>query len=114
MPAQVFRRGPVGIVSRSGTLFYEIAAHITRIGLGQSMCVGLGGDPVVGLDFIDVLRWFAEDDETEAVALIGEIGGDARREPLSLSLMEASQNPSPLTSPDGWRYAGRGWATLGR
>jgi succinyl-CoA synthetase alpha subunit len=77
MPAQVFRRGPVGIVSRSGTLFYEIAAHITRIGLGQSMCVGLGGDPVVGLDFIDVLRWFAEDDETEAVALIGEIGGDA-------------------------------------
>jgi succinyl-CoA synthetase alpha subunit len=77
MPAQVFRRGPVGIVSRSGTLFYEIAAHITRIGLGQSMCVGLGGDPVVGLDFIDVLSWFAEDDETEAVALIGEIGGDA-------------------------------------
>lgn len=77
MPAQVFRRGTVGIVSRSGTLFYEIAAHITRSGLGQSMCVGLGGDPVVGLDFIDVLRWFAEDDETEAVALIGEIGGDA-------------------------------------
>jgi len=77
MPAQVFRRGPVGIVSRSGTLFYEIAAHMTRIGLGQSMCVGLGGDPVVGLDFIDALSWFAEDDETEAVALIGEIGGDA-------------------------------------
>jgi succinyl-CoA synthetase alpha subunit len=77
MPAQVFRKGPVGIVSRSGTLFYEIAAHITRIGLGQSMCVGLGGDPVVGLDFIDVLSWFAEDDETEAVTLIGEIGGDA-------------------------------------
>jgi succinyl-CoA synthetase alpha subunit len=77
MPAQVFRRGPVGIVSRSGTLFYEIAAHMTRIGLGQSMCVGLGGDPVVGLDFIDVLSWFAGDDETEAVALIGEIGGDA-------------------------------------
>ncbi len=77
MPAQIFRRGPVGIVSRSGTLFYEIAAHITRSGLGQSICVGLGGDPVVGLDFIDLLRWFAEDDETEAVALIGEIGGDA-------------------------------------
>ncbi len=67
----------MGIVSRSGTLFYEIAAHITRSGLGQSICVGLGGDPVVGLDFIDLLRWFAEDDETEAVALIGEIGGDA-------------------------------------
>jgi succinyl-CoA synthetase alpha subunit len=77
MPSQVFRKGPVGVVSRSGTLFYEVAAHITRTGLGQSMCVGIGGDPIVGLDFVDVLRWFKEDDETEAVALIGEIGGDA-------------------------------------
>jgi len=77
MPSQVFRKGPVGVVSRSGTLFYEVAAHITRTGLGQSMCVGIGGDPIVGLDFVDVLRWFQEDDETEAVALIGEIGGDA-------------------------------------
>lgn len=77
MPSQVFRKGPVGVVSRSGTLFYEVAAHITRMGLGQSMCVGIGGDPIVGLDFVDVLRWFQEDDETEAVALIGEIGGDA-------------------------------------
>lgn len=77
MPAQVFRRGSVGIISRSGTLFYEIAAHITRVGLGQSTCVGLGGDPVVGLDYVDVLKWFEDDPETEAVALIGEIGGDA-------------------------------------
>ena len=77
MPAQVFRRGSVGIASRSGTLFYEIAAHVTRIGLGESTCIGLGGDPIVGLDFIDVLRWFEEDPQTEAVALIGEIGGDA-------------------------------------
>ena len=77
MPAQVFREGSVGVVSRSGTLFYEIAAHITRGGLGQSTCVGLGGDPVVGLDYVDVLSWFEEDPETEAVALIGEIGGDA-------------------------------------
>jgi succinyl-CoA synthetase alpha subunit len=77
MPAQVFRRGSVGVISRSGTLFYEIAAHITRVGLGQSTCVGLGGDPVVGLDYVDVLKWFQEDPETEAVALIGEIGGDA-------------------------------------
>ena len=77
MPEQVFRRGNVGIVSRSGTLFYEIASHISRRGLGQSTCVGIGGDPVVGLDFVDVLRWFEADDETEAVALIGEIGGDA-------------------------------------
>jgi succinyl-CoA synthetase alpha subunit len=77
MPEQVFRKGSVGIVSRSGTLFYEIASHIKRRELGQSTCVGIGGDPVVGLDFIDVLRWFQEDEETEAVALIGEIGGDA-------------------------------------
>jgi len=77
MPAQVFREGSIGVVSRSGTLFYEIAAHVTREGLGQSTCVGLGGDPVVGLDYVDVLSWFEEDPETKAVALIGEIGGDA-------------------------------------
>ncbi|MBN2334206.1 succinate--CoA ligase subunit alpha [Candidatus Bathyarchaeota archaeon] len=77
MPAQVFTRGGVGIISRSGTLFYEIAAHITRVGLGQSTCVGLGGDPVVGLDYIDALKWFQQDPQTKAVALIGEIGGDA-------------------------------------
>jgi len=77
MPAQVFKKGSVGIISRSGTLFYEIASQITRVGLGQSTCVGLGGDPVVGLDYIDMLNWFQDDPETKAVALIGEIGGDA-------------------------------------
>jgi succinyl-CoA synthetase alpha subunit len=77
MPSQVFKKGCVGVVSRSGTLFYEIASHITKVGLGESMCVGLGGDPVVGLDYIDMLKWFQEDHETKAVALIGEIGGDA-------------------------------------
>lgn len=76
MPAKVFKKGNIGIVSRSGTLFYEIASQITQNGLGQSTCVGLGGDPVVGLDYIDMLEWFQEDPETEAVALIGEIGGD--------------------------------------
>ena len=80
MPAQVFKRGNIGIISRSGTLFYEIAAHITRAGLGQSTCVGLGGDPVVGLDYIDMLEWFKKDPETKAVALIGEIGGDAEEQ----------------------------------
>jgi len=77
MPASVLQKGEVGIISRSGTLFYEVAAHITRRGLGESTCVGLGGDPVVGLDFVDALRWFDEDPDTEAVAIIGEIGGDA-------------------------------------
>ena len=83
MPAQVFKKGGVGVISRSGTLFYEVAAHITRVGLGQSTCVGLGGDPVVGLDFVEVLRWFEEDPETEAVALIGEIGGDVEERAAS-------------------------------
>ncbi|RLI08325.1 succinate--CoA ligase subunit alpha [Candidatus Bathyarchaeota archaeon] len=77
MPARVFTRGKVGIISRSGTLTYEIADHISRIGLGESTCVGLGGDPITGLDFIDALRWFEEDPQTNAVVLIGEIGGDA-------------------------------------
>ena len=77
MPASVFKRGRVGVISRSGTLTYEIADHISRIGLGESTCVGLGGDPITGLDFIDALRWFEEDPQTDAVALIGEIGGDA-------------------------------------
>jgi succinyl-CoA synthetase alpha subunit len=77
MPNQVFKRGSVGIISRSGTLFYEISAHVTNQGLGESTCVGLGGDPVVGLDYIELLKWFQRDPETKAVALIGEIGGDA-------------------------------------
>ena len=77
MPAQVFKKGEVGIISRSGTLFYEIATHVTRVGLGQSTCVGLGGDPVVGLDYIDILKWFEDDPETKGVALIGEIGGNS-------------------------------------
>ena len=83
MPEQIFRRGDVGVVSRSGTLFYEIAAHITRMGLGQSTCIGLGGDPVVGLDFIDVLKWFEDDPQTKSVALIGEIGGDGEEKAAS-------------------------------
>ncbi|MCJ7573752.1 CoA-binding protein, partial [Candidatus Bathyarchaeota archaeon] len=57
MPAQVFKKGRIGVISRSGTLFYEIAAHVTRAGLGESSCVGLGGDPVVGLDYIEMLEW---------------------------------------------------------
>jgi len=77
MPTHIFQEGEVGIVSRSGTLTYEVAHQITRAGLGQSTCLGIGGDPVVGMDFSRVLQMFEEDKDTKAMAMIGEIGGNA-------------------------------------
>jgi len=77
MPAQITVPGPVGVVSRSGTLTYEAVDQLTRLGIGQSTCLGIGGDPVVGTDFIDALRLFEADPVTRAVVLIGEIGGSA-------------------------------------
>ena len=76
IPAEIFREGPIGLVSRSGTLTYQIGHELTQLGLGNSTIVGIGGDPVVGSSFIDVLAKFEADDETEVVVLVGEIGGD--------------------------------------
>jgi succinyl-CoA synthetase alpha subunit len=76
IPAEIFREGPVGLVSRSGTLTYQIGHELTQLGLGNSTIVGIGGDPVVGSSFIDVLAKFEADEETEIVVMVGEIGGE--------------------------------------
>jgi succinyl-CoA synthetase alpha subunit len=77
IPGEICRAGPVGVVSRSGTLTYQIVHELSQRGIGQSTCVGIGGDPIPGSDFIDVLEKFEADDGTELVVLVGEIGGDA-------------------------------------
>ena len=77
MPGHIHKVGRIGVVSRSGTLTYEAVGQLTALGLGQSTCVGIGGDPVGGMDFVDVLKLFNEDGDTEAVMMMGEIGGNA-------------------------------------
>lgn len=118
MPAHVFKSGVVGVVSRSGTLTYEIAAGISAEGLGQSTCIGLGGDPVVGLSFVEVLRMFEADERTEAVVLIGEIGGNL--EELAADFVSRERYSKPVvafvagrTAPPGKRMGHAGAIIMG-
>ncbi len=96
MPDHIFSPGNVGIASRSGTLTYEIAWHVSHAGLGQSTCVGLGGDAIVGLDFISLLEMFKDDEETKGVVLIGEIGGNA--EELAAQYITETNYPKPVVA----------------
>jgi succinyl-CoA synthetase alpha subunit len=111
MPADIFSPGEIGMVSRSGTLTYEIVDELTRAGLGQSTCVGIGGDPIIGSSFVDCLAWFEADPATKAVVMCGEIGGND--EEMAAEFIKTMKTPvvgfiAGKTAPPGKRMGHAG------